>query len=164
MDTVKIGILSDTHLHQTDPTYKKLTQTCFKDVSIVLHAGDLTNLCALSVFKDKEVHAVHGNMCDFSTCKVLPTKKTIEVGGFKIGMVHRVGNNYDFESFLLAEFDDVDCIVYGHTHQPVIKKIGDILIINPGSFIPTGRYGAPGTYALLEVDTELRGILLETPH
>jgi putative phosphoesterase len=124
----------------------------------------LTSITILKVFKNKEVHAVHGNMCDLATEKILPRKKTVRVGNFTIGIIHRPATPYNLENALLDEFDGVDCIVFGHTHQPVCKKSGGVLFINPGSFMPTGRYGAPGTYALLEVDTELRGRLAEVPY
>ena len=158
MATTRIGILSDTHLNQVSDHFQKVAQSCFADVSMILHAGDLTSLEVLEVFADKEVHAVHGNMCWGKTCKALPTHKTIEVDGFTIGLVHRVGNSYDFEDRLIELFPEADCIVYGHTHHPVCHQVGQILYMNPGSFFSTGRYGAPPTYGILEIDGEsLRG-------
>ncbi len=163
MQTVKIGILSDTHLYQLTPVFERQIATCFADVSMIFHAGDLTNVAILKAFKGKDIHAVHGNMCDFALSKTLPRKKTVRIGDFSIGIIHRTGNSYDFENSLIDEFDGVDCIVFGHTHQPVCKKAGSILFINPGSFTATGRHGAPGTYAILEVDTEMRCTLAEVP-
>lgn len=154
---IKIGILSDTHLPGPNDLFQEQAIACFHDVHMILHAGDLTDISVLDVFDGKEVHAVHGNMCGFSTCTSLPQKKTIRVGSFNIGLIHKAGNAYDFEKYLLDEFDDVACIVYGHTHKPTCHKIGSVLFINPGSFMQTSRYGAPGTYAILEVaDDTLR--------
>ena len=160
MAITRIGILSDTHLDTVSDHFKTIATSCFAETSMILHAGDLTSLAILDVFPDKEVHAVHGNMCTRKTCKALPTHKTIEVGGFTIGLVHRVGNSYDFEDRLIELFPEADCIVYGHTHHPVCHRIGKILYLNPGSFFSTGRYGAPPTYGILEVDTNsLRGAI-----
>ena len=49
-------------------------------------------------------------------------------------------------------FPNVDCIVYGHTHIAVNHRFGKTLFVNPGSFQSTGRYGASGSYAILNID------------
>lgn len=148
---IKIGILSDTHLSGTNDLFREQVEACFHDVSVIMHAGDLTEISVLDSFNNREVHAVHGNMCSFSTCTALPRKKSVRVGSFNIGLIHRAGNSYDFEAHLLDEFDEVDCIVYGHTHKPICHRVGSVLFVNPGSFMSTSRYGSPGTYAILEV-------------
>ncbi len=159
---LRIGILSDTHLSRPTDLFRKQAAACFSDVSMILHAGDLTDLSVLSVFEGKEVYAVHGNMCQRSSYAALPQKQIIQAGHYRIGLIHRAGKTYDFEHLLPDEFDDVDCLVYGHTHRPVCRKEGSLLLVNPGSFMATGRYGAPGTYAILEVDEHgLRGCLYE---
>ena len=56
-----------------------------------------------------------------------------------------------------------DCMVYGHTHQAVCHQVGDRLIINLGRFKAAGRYGAPGTYAILEVGNVLQATIHEVP-
>lgn len=161
MKPIKIGILSDTHLVGPNDDFRKQAAACFVDASIILHAGDLTDTSILEVFRNKEVHAVHGNMCHAATRATLPCKKEIQAGAFRIGLIHRVGNTYDFEQLLYDEFPEADCIVYGHTHRPVCRWIGSVLLINPGSFMSSGRYGSPGTYALLEVGERLTGTIYE---
>jgi len=39
------------------------------------------------------------------------------------------------ESALLARFGeaDADIVLYGHTHQQLARRIGNVLVINPGS-------------------------------
>jgi hypothetical protein len=163
MQPVRIGILSDTHLTGPTPEFKKLVDLCFAGTSMILHAGDLTDPLILSAFNGKEVHAVHGNMCSSAGLQALPRKKIITVGNFTIGIIHNTGYAYDFEDQLALEFDTVDCIVYGHTHRPICHKSGGILYINPGSFQSTGRFGAPGTFAILEAGTKLSASLYKVP-
>lgn len=158
---IRIGILSDTHLSQCTALFIRQVNTCFSDVSVIFHAGDLTTTSILTAFADKKVYGVHGNMCDNSSRKLLPRKTIVEIGSFTFGIIHRTGNSYDFALDLIEEFPEVDCIVYGHTHQAVCGKIGDTLMVNPGSFMATSRYGAPGTYAIIEVEKELRCLLRE---
>ena len=54
-------------------------------------------------------------------------------------------------------------MIYGHTHPAVCHRVGDRLIINPGSFKAIGRNVAPGTYALLEVGNVLQATIHEVP-
>lgn len=158
-----VGILSDTHISRVTPAFAEQVAACFADASVILHAGDLTDPSILQVFAGKEVHAVHGNMCGRACRQSLPDRKTISLGPFTVGLIHRAGYSYDFEDQLALEFDQVDCIVYGHTHRPACHTSGGILYINPGTFCSTGRYGAPGTYAILEVGRELRAAIHEVP-
>ncbi len=143
---ITIGVLSDTHLIEPDKRYREKVQRCFADVDMILHAGDLTSLSVLDAFAGKTVHAVHGNMCGPRTRERLPTSKTIEVGNFKIVLIHGAGYLHNTEERLFDEFGPVDCIVYGHTHKPVCHRYGPTLMVNPGSFTATG------TYAVIIVD------------
>lgn len=159
-----VGILSDTHLARLTPEFEDRVAVCFQGASVILHAGDLTEPAILKAFAGREVHAVHGNMCSRASQGLLPTKKTICLGPYTIGLIHRVGDSYDFEERLLDEFEPVDCIVYGHTHRPVCHQSGGVLFINPGSFVATSRYGQPGTYATLEMGADsLQATIHEVP-
>jgi len=158
-----VGILSDTHLSRPTPEFETRVAACFAGCPVILHAGDLTDPTILKVFAGREVHAVHGNMCSFVCRQSLPEQKVLRLGKFSIGLVHRAGNTYDFEDQLVQLFDEVDCIVYGHTHRPVCHRHSGILFINPGSFQATGRYGHPGTFAILEVGDTLRAEIHEVP-
>ena len=160
---IRIGVLSDTHISQAGPEFRKKVGVCFADCSMILHAGDLTDLSILEAFADKEVHAVAGNMCGSRVRAALPDKKIIDVGGFTIGMMHSPRYSYDPEELLIDEFPEADCIVYGHTHKPVFHQVGKIAFLNPGSFLATGRLGATGTYAIIEIDEKLRGSIREVP-
>ena len=146
-----IGVLSDTHLHEPDKRFRDNARRCFADADIILHAGDLTGLSVLDVFAGKTVHAVHGNMCGSNTWKALPTSKIIEVGNFRIVLIHGAGYRHNTEERLFDEFGQTDCIVYGHTHKPVCRRFGPTLMVNPGSFTATGTYGSTGTYAIITV-------------
>ncbi|MCK5227385.1 MAG: YfcE family phosphodiesterase [Desulfobulbaceae bacterium] len=164
MNTLKIGVLSDTHLAGPTDLFTKQVSLCFSDVSMIIHAGDLTDMSVLAAFGDREIHAVHGNMCRQSAWSMLPKKKVIQAGAFKIGIIHNTGFSYNFEDQLVNEFDEaVDCIVYGHTHIPTCHTVGPLLYLNPGSFMPTGRHGSPGAYAILEAGNQLHGNIFEVP-
>ncbi len=165
MNPTTIGILSDTHQTRITPDFQEKVKRCFSEVDIIIHAGDLTSPDILTAFTGLgKIHAVHGNMCDTASRRLLPRRLELDINGFKIGLIHKcVSQAYDFEAELLDEFGPIDCIIYGHTHRPVCHRLGETLIINPGAFMSSGRFGAPGTYAILNIDRDLQAKIYEVP-
>lgn len=147
-----IGVLSDTHLQGADDNFKIQAKRAFSSCEAIIHAGDLTSKEILDVFGQTSVHAVHGNMCSFDTQNELPTSLEFTIKGYRFGLCHGDTIGYDMETGLIARFSEADCIIFGHTHSPLVKRFDSVLLVNPGSFRSTGRYGSPGTYALLTID------------
>lgn len=158
MASIRIGILSDTHLSEPSELFKAQIDACFADVSTILHAGDLTNASIMTTFKGKKSYVVHGNMCDHSSRSRYPKVCEITINNFKIILTHGYGYGYQgIEERLFSDYAEADCIVYGHTHSPICHRLGHILFINPGSFTNSG------TYAILEVDDHLHGQIRQIP-
>lgn len=151
----KIGILSDTHISEIDPYFMKSVRTAFADCDIIVHAGDLTDIGILDVFKGKQLFAVAGNTCNHRTKTTLPEIKTFTIHDKFFVLCHGAnGPRHNIEERLFDIYPEADCIIYGHTHIAICKQIAHTLYINPGSFKGTGTYGAPGTYAIAEVSEE----------
>jgi hypothetical protein len=148
---ITVGILSDTHLQAVNESFVRQCAAAFAGCDMIIHAGDLIDIAVLKVFKGKDIHAVCGNMCNKTTREILPEEKHIVLGGYSIAITHGAGPKYNIEERVFEKFPDADCIVFGHTHTSVCRKIGRTLLINPGSFMGTGQYGAAGTYALLTI-------------
>jgi len=149
-----LGILSDTHLIALDDDFKNRVERAFGDCEVIVHAGDLTDASILEAFAGKELYAVHGNMCNPATSKSLPEHCRFTLDGYTIGLSHGAGERHNIEERMLALFPTADCIIYGHTHSPVCHSIGATLLINPGSFQSTGRYGAQGSYAIMKLGSD----------
>lgn len=147
----RIGILSDTHISRPQAWFIQQVEEAFQDCSVILHAGDLTDISVLDIFAGKKIHAVHGNMCEHSSRRDLPGSKIITIEDHSIGLCHGAGARHNIEERMWDLFPTVDCIVYGHTHIAVNHYLGKTLFINPGSFQGTGRYGASGSYAILDI-------------
>ncbi len=149
---IRVGILSDTHLQANSEPFARQCAAAFAGCDTIIHAGDLTDISILQAFKGKDVHAVCGNMCNRDTRQVLPEAKHIVLAGYSIGITHGAGPRHNIEERVFEQIPAADCIIFGHTHQPVCRRFGSTLLINPGSFSGTGRHGAAGTYALLTID------------
>ncbi len=157
------GILSDTHLASPDHRFQQLVDHCFSGCDTIIHAGDLTDLSVLAAFGERTVIAVHGNMCSTGAWNTLPDRLEFTLGRFHFGLTHGARLGMDIEAALWDVFPEADCVIYGHTHRPVCHRMAGRLIINPGSFQTTGRYGAPGTYAILHIGDTLEAAIHEVP-
>ena len=135
----KIGIISDTHgvLHAN--IFK-----VFKDVDLIIHAGDIVGEEVLSELSAiSEVVAVAGNMDTDLFSKKLNEEIDFEVDGIKINISHKTE----------IPTKGYNVVIRGHTHKPVINSFGKTLFINPGSAnkeksIPINK----PTVAILEID------------
>ncbi len=159
----RAGVLSDTHLTRADATFRSQVDRCFAGCDVIIHAGDLTDPAILAAFGDREIHAVHGNMCRERAFRDLPAETTFRLGRFLIGLTHGAHLGMDIESGLWDIFPGADAMIYGHTHRPVCHRIGTTLVLNPGTFRATSRFGAPGTYAILEAGETLEARIFELP-
>ena len=133
MFLILIGVISDTHIPVRSVSIPKKVFEVFEDVDLILHCGDIE---VMSVIEELEeiapVKAVHGN-CDPNIG--FNTHEVFEVEEVKIGLTHGVvypkGDTQQL--YYLAKELGVDILISGHTHQPLIKQEGDVLLLNPGS-------------------------------
>lgn len=156
---IKIGVISDTHLKQPDKNLRELIQGLFQEVDLIFHAGDITEISVLNSFAGKEVVAVCGNMDSPEVRRQLPKQRVIQLGGFQIGLIHGWGAPNGIEERIKEEFPEVDCIVFGHTHAPAIKRRGEILFFNPGSFAG-GLFSAKKSVGLMQIDKTIIGQII----
>ncbi len=157
---MKIGVISDTHMSQPTAELASLTDGVFADVSMVLHAGDLTRITILEAFSDKEVIAVCGNMDRYDVTQKLPSKEIITVKNYRIGLIHGWGSPKGLEDRIVGDFQDVDAIVYGHTHKAANHIKNGILMFNPGAFSGTFIFGRTRSVGLLSVGDGIRGSIV----
>ncbi|WP_407415305.1 metallophosphoesterase [Methanobrevibacter sp.] len=147
-----IGLISDTHIPDRARIIPQNVLDAFKDVDLIIHAGDLTTQSVIDELEEiAPVMAIQGNM-DRVAGLDLPKARTIEVEGIKIGVVHgEVYPRGDTQQLLyLAKQLDVNILISGHSHQPKIEQIEDVLLLNPGS--PIVPRLADRTVMLLEVN------------
>ncbi len=102
-----------------------------RDADIVIHAGDFATKAAYDELSGIcRLVAVQGNMDEMA----LPEQSVIEVEGIKIGVVHEASLSMQDTTgaWYMAKEMDVDVLVFGHLHKPVIER-SDVLLVCPGS-------------------------------
>ena len=147
-----IGLISDTHIPDRAKEIPQKVIDAFKDVDLILHAGDLTSMEVIEELeKIAPVMAIQGNM-DRVNGIDLPKARVIKAEDLRIGLVHgEVYTRADTQQLLyLARQLDADILVSGHSHQPKIEQIEGILLLNPGS--PIVPRLADRTVMLLEIN------------
>jgi putative phosphoesterase len=163
---IRIGVLSDTHLSDIPEAavfLQHLVERHFQQVELILHAGDIVAPEVLAWLAPCPVLGVRGNMD--APAPDLPHKRVIPVGGINIGLIHGWGAREGLVERVRREFagTQLDCLVFGHSHEPMCQWHDGMLFFNPGS--ATDRRGMPcESVGLLEVEDGLvrgRIILLE---
>ncbi|MGD0352847.1 MAG: metallophosphoesterase family protein [Dehalococcoidia bacterium] len=149
---MRIGVLSDTHIHLAEEISAKVVRA-FSRVDLIVHAGDFVGSEVLDGLKQLgEVKAVHGNVDSMKLRSLLPEKEIFMVGSKKIGITHGWGSPAGIENRVKDLLGDVDIIIYGHSHRAKIEQIGEVLFFNPG----------PGwqSFGILTIDEDTKGEIL----
>lgn len=151
---MKIGVLSDTHAYSIEDIPRKVVDSLSK-VDLIVHAGDFTSVRVLDALKRLgELKAVQGNMDSMEIRSKLPIKEIVEVGGKRIGITHGSGGPWGMEQRVRKMFDQVDVIVYGHSHESQNKVIDGILFFNPGK--------ASDSFGILMVEEDVKGEIISS--
>jgi len=130
---MKLIALSDTHL-KTGEIPPQL-QTLLEDSDLIVHAGDFSTMEAYQAFNASgKLKAVFGNDDASDLKQLLPERLKFEVEGVKIGVVHEGGlsvTDTTAQGYLAKEME-VDILIFGHLHRPLIEK-RDVVLVCPGS-------------------------------
>ncbi len=157
--TMKIGVLSDTHLHGLTRDLKEIYEQYLSDVDIILHAGDFVSADVVEFLSRKDFHGVRGKMDPVEVREMLPGKKEIELGPFRIGLIHGWGSSEGLEDRIWPEFRNMDVIVYGHSHRAANHMREGVLLLNPGTAIGYGS-SSVHTMGILEIDDRICGEII----
>jgi putative phosphoesterase len=155
--SVRIGVLSDTHVPHLAPRVPRRVLDVFQGVDLILHAGDLDEVCALDDLKPlAPVIAVRGNVhLRFATLSSphLPKAVHLWIKGKHIVLNHGIPyiwravvyrtlgfvgqDDVTLNRHLIRDqhhaFPDADVVLFGHSHLAHIERRGKTLFVNPGS-------------------------------
>jgi uncharacterized protein len=166
-DTLRIGLISDTHIPEARDELWSQVFDVFQGVDCILHAGDIHDLIVLDQLGDiAPLWAARGNGEDGSGGRpIQPDHPRLReswllgIGGLKIGLTHDVPipeypPHLTLERAMKRYFGrtDLDVLIYGDTHVEAIDHIEGTLCVNPGS--PTYPHNLNtqfGTIGFLEI-------------
>ena len=169
----RIGLISDTHSAGSGRDLPDVVLETLTGVDLILHCGDLECIGVLDYLETvAPVLAVRGYEDPREPGdRLADATRVVQASGVAIGMIHdiqwpgpRIATNGDGTSLVLpkgrasellaAKFGKpVDVVVFGDTHEELICRWDDTLIVNPGSPTYPGRRhrrGKLGTIGMLD--------------
>jgi len=148
-----IGIIADTH-DNLIYTRKAIELFNKRKVEHVIHAGDYTSPFTLKLFKELncKYDGVFGNndgdkllLLERSEGNIHNQPYIFTLTNKKIIVMHE---HHVIDA--LADSGHFDLVIYGHTHEPDVRKVKHTLIVNPGE-AGTWLYGT-STVALTDLN------------
>lgn len=147
---MKVLIVSDTHKH-----HENLIRVLEREgkIDLMIHLGDAEGYeDDIADMAGCPLEIVAGNNDFFSA---LPREKEIEIGKYKVLITH--GHYY----YVSAGVEDIkkdaagrnmDIVMFGHTHRPLLEHGKGIIALNPGSISYPRQEGKKPSYAVMELD------------
>lgn len=160
----KIAVISDTHIPDRAKEIPPKVLEEIKKVDMVIHAGDLVDIEVLDTLRSacKNVTAVCGNMDPEELRKVLPEKEILKIGNYRIGVMHGYGTPNKLIELLSLVFkcDNVNIVIFGHSHSPVNEKRGNVLFFNPGS-LTDKAFSKYNSYGIIEINDKIEAKIIK---
>ncbi|WP_373895313.1 metallophosphoesterase family protein [Virgibacillus natechei] len=159
---MKIVVTADTHMPGRGKQLPSRLTTELETTDLIIHAGDWNSMEVYHMLKKyAEVKGVYGNVDKDDIKEQFPSQEILEINGHKIGATHGHGDKKTTERRALEVFEreEVDIIIFGHSHIPMLRYFKKKLLLNPGS--PTDKRTLPYySFAILTVGEEIRAELV----
>ena len=140
-----MGVVGDTHFSaaRTGRSLDRVIEFFHRaGVELILHAGDVGHSSVLESLKPvAPTVAVRGNADSLDLIETLPDRVWIETGSRTVLLLHGHHGKTALKAARAAATPDIDLIVFGHSHKPLIDREGRTILFNPGS--PTERRWNP---------------------
>lgn len=155
-----IGLISDTHMPVDAKELPRKLEQAFRDVDLILHAGDVYAASVLSELGTIAPLLVSKGDDDYG--QVLEDERMKEehiltFEGITIRLVHEfiiescMNNDGPTQGSENTSGTPPDIIIYGHTHKPALNHRGSFLTVTPGSATFPNYVCTPGTVGLLTI-------------
>lgn len=149
---MRILIVSDTHRH--DQNLKEVLRGA-GPIDRLIHLGDAEGSeDYIRQIANCPVNIVRGNndfYCD------LPREEEFTLGRYKVLITH---GHYYYVSLNMQEImrqakaRNMDIVMFGHTHRPLIKFEDGIAFLNPGSISYPRQEGRKPSFIIMEIDKQ----------
>jgi putative phosphoesterase len=144
-ETRVVGLISDTHGLLRPGVREALT-----GVELILHSGDVGGSGILDELRlIAPVKAVFGNT-DPEDEPELAQAIIVAIDGVRVHVSHGHEVGSPTPAKLAARYD-ADVVVFGHTHRPLVSRLGNQLFVNPGAAGPK-RFDITPSVARLTIE------------
>lgn len=179
MDTIRLGLISDTHLPTNIPLLPyEAIETVFRNVDGILYAG---NEASSEVLQQLSGIAPTQSIRGEADTAALSSKRVLTFGDVRVGLIHgsrhpflesyfrlqrKLGKLYAGGRHLIETLpdrfqqDEVDVIVFGHLHAPMCFERDGVVMVNPGAVYTIPKETAQ--WQLVNEQDPQRRQLLET--
>lgn len=147
---MKILIVSDSH-GRNDNIEKVLEK--IQSIDLFIHLGDMEgNSDYIEAILPCEGIFIAGNNDYFSDMK---RERIITIGNYKVLLTH--GHQYGVNSGTsrlkeIAALQDINIVLYGHTHVPSVDMTDSVWLVNPGSVSLPRQADNKASYCIMEID------------
>ncbi|HDJ26706.1 MAG TPA: metallophosphoesterase [Aciduliprofundum sp.] len=160
---MRVAVVSDTHDNLVN-VRKVVEVVKERDPELIVHLGDIISPFTLQELMKagKRVIALYGNndgerlklreVAEKGGSEIHEPPLILELGKRRILAIHGWGPPTRTRALVrsLALSGDYDVVLYGHTHQWHLEKIGKTTVLNPGSAY--GLLFSEPTMAILDLD------------
>ena len=169
---MRVLVVADTHIPDFAKALPAPLERELARADTILHAGDVTSPAVLDeLARHAPVHVALGNN-DGPAIRRWGAREVVrlDLAGVPTVLLHDTGPRLGRARRLASRFPDARLIVYGHSHIPLVERVGGVLLVNPGS--PTWKRREPfPTFAVLRIERRrVRAVLraiaprAKTPH
>ncbi len=144
MTSLSLVLTADTHLPRRATVLPADLLDAVRAADVVVHAGDWVDEATLDLLEgsSRRLVACFGNNDGPGLRARLPEVARADLGGLRLGVVHETGQKLRREERVDATYDDLDVLVFGHSHIPWDTTTPrGVRLLNPGS--PTDRRQQP---------------------
>jgi putative phosphoesterase len=156
LQALRLGLISDTHVPDRASELRPQALAALDGVDQILHAGDLSSPAVVEALERlAPVVAVRGNnLGDWTRFRpALPRCRIVRAAGWRLGMHHgmdtlpqrlvdwvvgNLGSKAACARYIAGRVakrfapGEVDAVVYGHAHWPLMAERDGVLFLNPG--------------------------------
>ena len=134
---LRIGVVADTHIfaggrREMHPAILRLFRRA--GVGLMVHLGDANTRAVLEELAAiAPLIAVSGNNDDDELQVLLPQTTRFRVGRFTFAVLHGHGGRSARDEAVRRWAGKVDCVLFGHSHKPLLEQVRGTTLFNPGS-------------------------------
>jgi len=147
---MKVLVISDTHRQ-----HRMLEEVLSRvgPIDEMIHLGDAEGKeDYIEALINCPLHIVRGNNDGFVR---IPSEEELYLGKYKVLICH--GHQYGVSRGVekiseVAKDRQVDIVMFGHTHVPLLKVDDNLTLLNPGSISYPRQNNRKSSFALIEID------------